>query len=270
MTVESVFRELICNRGYFPGLAVAQAQQMQAELMPIMLQALTRVADDPDSIAEGDDYLLHIYAMFLLAHWREPAAFPLLVQLFAGDSDLVEETTGDMLTEDLQSLLASVFPGDLAELDQLVCDTTLNPYLRGAAIQCLLVLYVEGAVEREVIAARYQQWLDFYLQAGLADDFALSSLVAGSCDLQLHQLLPRVERAYQKGLVDSLSMSLDEVRSDLAPGPLTPKSWLDSKQYRYIDDVAGAMSWWACFEMESTDDLYEDAFEPPFYGAGSG
>ena len=32
MTVESVFRELIGNRGYFPGLAVEQAYQMRAEL----------------------------------------------------------------------------------------------------------------------------------------------------------------------------------------------------------------------------------------------
>ncbi len=265
MTVESVFRELIGNRGYFPGLAVEQAYQMRAELTPVLLQALAQAADDPAAIVERDDYLLHIYAMFLLARWRETAAFPLLVRLFANDSDLIEDITGDVITENLQSLLASVFSGELTQLDRLACDTSLSPYFRGAVVQCLLVLYVEGTIAREQIAERYQQWLDFYLLEALPGDFALSCLVAGSCELQLRQLLPQIELAYDKGLVDSLFMPLEEARSDLAAGPLAPETWLDSKQYRYIDDVAEAMSWWTCFELASTDDLYDDAFEPPFY-----
>jgi hypothetical protein len=267
--VEKVLAELGFNRGFFPHRTVLLAQQMQAELTPILLQVLADVpADpvaDPAGVAQRDEYLLPVYAMYLLAYWREPDAFDLFVQLFATESEWLEDIAGDILTEDLHSLLASCFSGDLAQLDQLVCDPELSQYFRGAVVRSLLVLYAEGALERPVIEAYFQQWLDAYLLAGTPDDFALSCLVEACCELHCRQLLPQIELAYQRGLVDEQFIELEDVARDLAPTPINPRNILHSDHYHYVHDVVAAMDSRDYFAAARTDEPGDNAFEPRFF-----
>ena len=45
--------------------------------------------------------MAHIYAMYLLAQFREPRAYPLIVEFFSIPGDIALDTTGDVATEDL-------------------------------------------------------------------------------------------------------------------------------------------------------------------------
>ena len=44
--------------------------------------------------------MAHIYAMYLLAQFREPRAYPLIVEFFSIPGDIALDTTGDVATEE--------------------------------------------------------------------------------------------------------------------------------------------------------------------------
>ena len=58
--------------------------------------------------------MAHIYAMFLLAQFREKRAYPLIVDFFSAPGDIAAEATGDVVTEYLSRILASVCGGDVS------------------------------------------------------------------------------------------------------------------------------------------------------------
>lgn len=56
---------------------------------------------------EGD-YMAHLYAMFLLAQFRETRAYSLVVRFASLQGNLLYSLCGDFITEDLGRVLASV------------------------------------------------------------------------------------------------------------------------------------------------------------------
>jgi hypothetical protein len=63
----------------------------------------------PQNIQEVGDqphYLAHIYAMFLLAQFRQERAYPLIVNFFSIPGEITLDATGDVVTEDLNRILA--------------------------------------------------------------------------------------------------------------------------------------------------------------------
>jgi hypothetical protein len=57
----------------FPEAAIAFADAHREEVTSYLVEAITRLADHPEEGA-NPDYVLHLYAMHLLAAWRETAA----------------------------------------------------------------------------------------------------------------------------------------------------------------------------------------------------
>jgi hypothetical protein len=73
MNIELIKKELEFTNRYFPTDAVSAAQDMQAELTDYFLGVLIEGANDIAPLkAKGQTYMLHLYALFLLARWREP------------------------------------------------------------------------------------------------------------------------------------------------------------------------------------------------------
>ena len=78
-----------------------------------MLDELRCAAADPVALlSKGESYIRHVYAMYLLAQFREAAAYPLLVDFVATPGEIVMELAGDVVTEDLGRMLASLSHGN--------------------------------------------------------------------------------------------------------------------------------------------------------------
>ena len=114
MDAEALFSQLEFNTGEFPEDALAEAVDQHGSIIPLLLEELRRAVVDPEALSnKGEGYLRHIYAMYLLAQFREAAAYPLLVEFVAALGEIVMELTGDVVTEDLGRMLASLYHGDL-------------------------------------------------------------------------------------------------------------------------------------------------------------
>ncbi|MEH6825380.1 MAG: DUF1186 domain-containing protein [Motiliproteus sp.] len=242
--------ELEYNLGYFPHEVVAAAHRWRRELTPLFLVELERAAANPEQLAACDNYMLHLYAIYFLAQWREPAAFPLLIEFFSGDSELCYAMVGDLITEDLGSILASVFNGDIGALDTLVRNPKIDCFVRSSVIQTLVVLYVEEVYSREQLVEQYSKWLIYFLQATPCDQFTLGSLIRNICELSLFELRPLVEKAFSLGRVDLSIIKLDQTKASLAKNASVQQDILDNRYNHFTSDVATQMSNWACFRED--------------------
>jgi hypothetical protein len=80
MEVQEILSHLERNEGHFARSAVRQAVAHRDEIIPPLLEVLESAARDPQSFSRDPNRMIHLYAMHLLAQFRETRAYPLLVQ----------------------------------------------------------------------------------------------------------------------------------------------------------------------------------------------
>ena len=132
--------------------AISQREAIIPELLRIIKDATLQIKD----IAQDEEYFAHIYAMFLLAQFREESAYQCIVDFFSADRNLVFTATGDVITEDLGRILASVCGGDTGLICAMIENPNLDEYVRSAGFDALVVLMVQGIITREEIMAYFQ------------------------------------------------------------------------------------------------------------------
>ncbi|WP_268768268.1 DUF1186 domain-containing protein [Mastigocoleus testarum] len=106
MEVKEILSELENNTGKFPREALERAIESKEAITPFLLDVLSECKDNLEDLFNKSDYFLHIYALFLLAQFREPKAYPLIIDFFSVPGELPLEVTGDVVTEGLGKILA--------------------------------------------------------------------------------------------------------------------------------------------------------------------
>ena len=153
LTVEQILTQLNTDDiSFLPREAIEQAILQQDAITPALLDIIDGIAKDPNSI---DDAPAYFYALYLLAQFREMRAYPLIVKYFGelGLDDEALDPTGDIVTEDLKSILASVFNGDFGLIKQLIEDKNVNIFVRSAALSSLVILYNNDQLSRKDLGA---------------------------------------------------------------------------------------------------------------------
>lgn len=236
-----------CRTPQFPHQAVQAAVRQKDAITPLLLKALEDTKTNLEAIHQQQDYFLHIYAMFLLAQFRETRAYPLLVDLYATPGDIVYDITGDTLTEDLGRILASVSGGDISLIKQLIEGPDVFESVCSAGLTALVTLVVECEISRESVLDYFQTLL---LDIEEEDSFLGSLLAVNSLELFPNEaIIPTLRNAYEKNIVDPLWSDLDELEMTLEEGPEQALQQLQRNHgYKFVVDVEAEMSWWACFQ----------------------
>ena len=149
--MDNVISELKYFNKEFPRTALEKAISNKEETTQILLSELDQMLETPEIITEDDDYMLHIYAIHLLAQFREKEAFQRIIELVSFSPEQVDFMLGDIITEDLNSILYSTFDGDLTSLKNVIENPMVNIYVRGAALDVYGKLYSDGVVTKEGI-----------------------------------------------------------------------------------------------------------------------
>lgn len=143
MIIPEIIAELAYNTGVFPCQAVTEAIAQREAIIPELLSVLEDARTDIDRIAHDENYMGHIYAMYLLAQFREQRAYRPMVDFSASDHKLIERVLGDVITEDLGRMLASVCDGDIGLICGMIENDDLDEFVRGAALDAILVLVAQ-------------------------------------------------------------------------------------------------------------------------------
>jgi hypothetical protein len=246
MSIEDIKTQLETYERTFPEAAVRAAMAQPEAMTPLLLACLQATADDPHKVAQTEGAMLHMYAMYLLAQFRERAAYPMLVKLFSTPGEVCFDVAGDLVTEDLDRILAAVCGADVDPIKGMIENREVNDYVRSACLRVLVMLVAREELERASVVAYFRSLFNGKLEREA--DLLWGSLVGACCDLYPEELLPDIERAFEEDLVDTLFVGRDRVERAMSEGQTQALRRCDRKGP--IEDTLSEMSWWACFRTD--------------------
>ena len=259
MDLKEILSHLERNEGYFPRAAVQEAVDHRDQIIPALLGVLENVVKNPEPFVDRNRFM-HIYAMYLLAQFRETRAYPLLVQVFSVPGSLSMDLAGDVVTQDLGKILASVSDGDVGGMTALVKNERANEYVRSAAMDGLLTLVACGIKSRDEVMAYFKS---LFQKLDRNSSHAWGSLVCSCVDLCPDEVFEEIRQAYEDGLVESFVISWPEVEEALRSAGKQAIERLKGC-YHLITDVADELAWWCCFRPDAANvDRLEPALSAP-------
>jgi hypothetical protein len=260
MEVQPILSRLGRNDGHFPKHAVREAIAHSDEIIPSLLEILETVARDPESFTRDPKRMIHIYAMYLLGQFRETRAYPLLVQVFSSPGETPMDLAGDVVTEDLGRILASVSDGDMSGMISLVENEQANEYVRSAALKGLVTLVACGKRSRDEVVAYFR---GLFRTLDRTPSVAWSSLACRCADLYPEEVKDDLRMAFEGDLIESFYIGWESIEDALTAGREAAMNKL-KERYRLIDDVEKEIGWWACFEENNRKwGLPKLHFRPP-------
>ncbi len=241
MEIAHILEELAYDMGQLPREAIEASIAKKEQMTPYLLDILKDAIDRIDEIIEHDNYQGHLYAMYLLAQFRETRAYPLILKLFSFPGEIPTIIAGDVLTEDLSRILASVSGGDIEPLKEAIVTPSINEYVRAACQSAMVTLVGCGIVPRDEVIRYFQSLFKGRLERH--PSFAWDNLVSSCCDLYPEEAYEEIRKAFEQNLVDSCFISLEDVAAILTERKESHLFRLFSCA-ELIDDTVSEMEKW--------------------------
>jgi hypothetical protein len=252
MKCEEILEALKDFDGQFPRQALEEAVARQGEISPFLLEILEDAALHHDSLQKNRS-IAHIYAMFLSAQFRELKAHPWIVRFFSLPGDISLELTGDLVTENLGSILASTCDNDISLITSLIENRDINEYVRGAALEALLCLVAAGKKTDEEISAYFDRLFKGALEREPSHTW--NFLVDAAARLCPEEMMADLEQAYADGLVSHLYIAPAEAKKLIKMSAQEKQASLEADEgLSLVNDVIAEMGSWACFRPISTSE----------------
>jgi len=182
----------------------------------------------------------------LLGHFKEPKAHKVVVDIFSLPSDLLNDFFGDIVTENLPSLLVNTCDGSVELIRSLILNKKAYEFCRGSACEALAYAVIKGYLSREEALTFFAS---LFTGTEAEKDSEFWGLVANTaCDLYPAEIMDAIRKAYNDDIIDAISINLADFERDLKLGKDKCLEKLKKEvESRSLDDVHGSMSWWSCF-----------------------
>lgn len=249
MDIQELLARLDQHKGSFPQDLVGEVLARREEVASRFLEILADIDKNPEPWLADDARMIHIYALYGLALFRETRAYPLLVRIFSRPGEFPFELAGDVVTQDLGRILASVSGGDVMGMVALIENEQANEWVRSVALDGMVGLVSTGQRQRDEVMAYFLQLFHTLERKPGAQWDGLAHVCA---DLWPQEAIEELSRAYEDGLVDTGSIDWQDIEQALALGQ---QGAMQRALYRdpLITDLAKNMSWMQCFHDEKRD-----------------
>ena len=245
------------NDGIFPEQALEEIIKRKDEAVPLLLDILNKVLENPKGATESASYFAHIYAAYLLAQFRIIEAYPVYVEILKLPDELPHKLFGDSICEAGSRILASICGSKLEPIKDLIVNEQVDEFVRCQAVGSLAILALHGLQSRDEIIEYYRT----LLTGGIHDknSLVMAEVVSSSNNLYPEEVMEEIRGAYQKELVDDSVIDLDFVERTLSWGKkITLEQYRNDTHHQLIHDTIDELRDWACFDE---DFYYEDDME---------
>ena len=228
---------------------VEEALTLREEITPLLLDILEKISADPAKYA-AEDHFSQNYGVALLAHFREPKAHLPLIKAFNLPQEQLDLIWGDMVTESFPGLACRTAHGDYAAIQELVLDRNAYEFLRGAAMECIVLAVARGEMSRDEALVFYASLMADETLAE-PDDYFWSGIVTDLLDLYPGDLINGINDLYAKGYISEGEISVPEIDKVMADGLERTLAQLPERlAWRVPEDVHKYISWFACFRPD--------------------
>ncbi len=203
---EALKRLTYCEIGVDPAIPLLALLSRREELAETLLAELSLTADELEARVEAEPderhaYFLQTIALYALAEWQEPRAFDRLVHYLGEDSEAAAEQLGDIVTEDLHTILGRTYGGgDLGALKAIIENVDAEPFVRHACLLSLHVMMLLGKLPRADVVAYYAHVAETL--KGPDNEHWADLIVLTLASLREATLAPAIEAWFEAGLVD--------------------------------------------------------------------
>ncbi|MCP4111212.1 MAG: DUF1186 domain-containing protein [Desulfobacteraceae bacterium] len=265
MELQDILEELKYNKGYFPHEAVTEAIINRESVIPDLLKIIEYSTDNIDSLADEDGYFAHIFAMYLLAQFKEKRAFKPLINFFSVPGEIAINFTGDVVTEDMGRIFASVFDGDTELLKSLIENENADEYIRAAAMSAFVALVANGKMPREETLNYFKELFNSE-KLSRKPSHVWSALIDRCTDLYPDEVYEEIKEVFYKDLPDPHFIHLKDVKETLNKGKeKTVDELLENYRYSLIEDTVRELEHWACFRQNK---YRPSSYQNPTVGTG--
>lgn len=246
--MEKVIEELKYFSPKFPRKALEKAIDNQEEMIQMLLEEFDHMVAHPEIITEDDDYMLHFYSLYLLAQFKEKAAFSKICELISVSSEQADVMFGDVITEDLSSILYSTFDDDIKRLKSIIENPHVDLFIRGAVLEVYGKLYSDGVISKEEMTSFLRELLFTHSFDKESD---LATIIQGVIvDRHLFEMIDDVQRLYDEERIDEMMFG----KYDSFIDSMYSYSY-DREKVAYIEDIIQELHGWPMFEQSEKEQL---------------
>ena len=255
--VQKAIEELsVYQPGVFPREALQTLIDQQTESTPLLLDYLETVAADVQKAVDNDQTELMLFALYLLGQFRATRAYRPLINLLAQLDESNDEFLGDLVTEGLPRIIASVCDGDVAPIKTLAENPKTDVYIRAAAFYSLGTLAFQNLMPVAELKEYCRSMLAGKLQYDDDEGYLPIALVS-ICEMHgFADLLPVIRDAYQRWPGMKLFNKLKDIEEELKHQNYREHE--SSFHNQFITDTIGSLETWDSFQPEAK---YEDENE---------
>ena len=222
-----------------------EAVSLREEITPLLIDILEEIVVDPVRYIE-EGHSAEIYAVALLAHFRETKAHIPIIRAFSIPDEQREFIWNDMLTETLPALLCRTAGGDYSAVMEIIRNRDAYEYLRTSALEALKLGIASGDLPRDKGMALFATLFDETLAD--PEEYFWASLVMDLLDLYPEELISEIRDLFARGFVFEGEVALKNVEDEMAEGYDKAMEKLQKQAgWSLPDDVHGYISNFACF-----------------------
>lgn len=257
MEVKDIIENFRYNNGEFQEDSILQARKNKEKVIQALLTELEEFVENIENHLAEENYMLHFYAMYLLAEFKEKRAFPIIINLLNKDQDILSALLGDMVTQGLDRILASTFDGDIEKLYKIIVNETLDEFIRSAAFTSLVILQKNNIIEQKTIENKIEDMLNNELKEDYS--YVIVSIVNYIADNNIYDKKDLVQKLYMEHRVDEMAIGGYDSFIDNLYGT---RNYFESKEM--IKDTIAELSYWACFNEKDENEIDYEKFIKEF------
>ncbi len=224
----------------------------KAEMQPLLLKELESFSEFPDGIGYfKKDYIRHIISLFILAYNRNKDAYPLVIKLISHPGDKVVKLTGEVFTEALGRILASVYNGDIDPIKSVIENEKLNPWIRCGALDSFMVLWKENVITREDIISYLKELMETKLEK--TPGYVWDTIALIAYDLHPGELEDLLCQAIDEKLIDPVVLSYKSLKACVKDDINTTIKNKDKVVEGYIKSPIKELTWWLYPDIDVLD-----------------
>jgi hypothetical protein len=191
----------------------------------------------------------------LLAEFHAREGLPAILEAISLPDDGPEVLFGDSITEDLSRVLAILTDDPFDAIDQLIADRSLDEFVRWGAAGTYILLVRDGRLTRETAVERLR---DHLRTACANEDVDIVTPLLFELDRYAPQeAIEEIEAAFRLDLVAPYSISLDQIRQDIAAGEASFQESLQRWPPTAVSDTVEELSHWD-WSGSQDDDFYDE------------
>ncbi|MFK0570487.1 DUF1186 domain-containing protein, partial [Endozoicomonas sp.] len=201
---------------------------------------------------------LALHALYLLTQFREPAAWPIAIELFSSmsseDNTAIGDDFDEVVCDRLSQIFATLCPGDIRPLQSIIENSSIDEYVRDAALGALVVRYQQGDLDLQELITYLHQLHEYGLEQ--EKNQVWNAWVQACYNTQPESFMEVLKDLYEKEWADTYYITLDEftLRCGVAPEVIN-KSVMkqEGEFYCYLDDAIDALRQLSCYSGQGNE-----------------